>query len=64
MLQQATKMIVQLSKFTKTELQIILGKQHQDYCISEIYQPQYPVDNQATNIDGIPVTNIIKEQVC
>ena len=64
MLQEATQMIVQLCNFIMTELQINFRKWHQDYCILEIYQPQYPVENQATNIDGIPVTNIVMEQVC
>ena len=30
----------------------------------EIYQPHYPVENQAKNIDGTPVTNIVMERVC
>ena len=64
MLQQATEMIVQLYNFIMTELRIILGKQRQDCCILEIYQPQCPVENQATNSDGSPVTDIIMEQFC
>ena len=43
---------------------MILGKQYQDYCISDIYQPQYPVENKATSIDGTPVTNTVIEGVC
>ena len=62
-LQRATQIIVQLSKFIMTELWMILGKQYQDYCISDIYQPQYPVENKATNIDGTPVTNTVIERV-
>ena len=27
-------------------------------------KPQYPVENQDTNIDGTPETNIVKERVC
>ena len=55
---------VQLSNLIMPELWIILGRQPQDYCISEIYQPQYAAENQAANVDDIPVINIAMEQVC
>ena len=50
--------------FIMPELQITLGRQCQDYGISEEYSPQNPTDEQFANIDEITVTNMVKEILC
>ena len=43
------------------QLQITLGRQCQDYGISEECSPQYPIDEQFDNIGDITVTGKAKE---
>ena len=46
------------------ELKTVLARQRQDYGISEAFQPQYPVEDQAANVDDTPVINIAMEWLC
>ena len=46
------------------ELKTVLARQRQDYGISEALQPQYPVEDQAANVDDTLVTNITMEWLC
>ena len=39
------------------ELRIVLGRQRRDYGLSEDFAEQYPVNEQAKNIDDTPVHN-------
>ena len=48
---------------TLPELKTVLARQRQDYGINEAFQPQYPVEDQAVNVDDTPVTNIAMEQL-
>ena len=45
-------------------LQITLGRQCQEYGISEEYSPQDPIDEQFANIDEITVNDKVKEILC
>ena len=55
---------VKLCNFIMPELRTILGRQRRDYGISEEFQPQYPVEQQAMNVDDTPVTNMAMERLC
>ena len=57
--------VVTLTNLTMVELRQVLARQRRDYGIDEhLYKPQYPVMEQAANIDDTVVTNIGMERSC
>ena len=55
---------ITLCNFLLPELKIVLGRQRRDYGISTEFPAQYPIEEQASNIDDTPVTNIAMERLC
>ena len=55
---------IKLCNFIMPELKIILSRQRRDYGISEAFEAQYPIYEQAANIDDTPVTNMAMERFC
>ena len=50
---------------TLAETSTVLARQRRDYGIDEeLFPPQYPVMQQAANIDDTPVNNIACERTC
>ena len=45
-------------------LSLVLARQRRDYDISDEFEPQYPVEEQAENIDDSPVHNLGMERQC
>ena len=57
--------VVTLTNLTMVELRQVLARQRRDYGIDEqLHKPQYPVMEQAANIDDTVVTNIGMERSC
>ena len=46
------------------EMKTVLARQRRDYGISDEFEPEYPVFDQAANVDDTPVNNIAMERVC
>ena len=47
------------------KLRQVLGRQRRDYCLDEeAFPAQYPVEQQAENVDDCPVTNLEMERFC
>ena len=55
---------IKLCNFILPELKIILGRQRRDYGICQDFPAQYPVNEQASNINDIPVENNAMERMC
>ena len=56
---------VKLVNMMLPELRKVLGRQRRDYCLDEAaFPPQFPVENQADNVDDCPVTNLEMERFC
>ena len=55
---------VKLTNFLLPYLSIVLARQRRDYGISDDFEPQYPVEMQADNIDDTPVHNLAMERQC
>lgn len=55
---------IKLCNFIVPELKTILARQRRDYGISEEFQPRFPVEKQAANVDDTPVTNMAEERMC
>ena len=55
---------VPLMNFFMEELRTVLARQRRDYGISDEFQPQYPVFEQATNVDDTPQHNLASERLC
>ena len=57
--------VLKLAKVMMPHLQTVLARQRRDYGIDEERFPaQYPVEEQASNIDDTPVNNIAAERAC
>ena len=57
--------VVELTNLMLPHLQQVLARQRRDYGIDEKSFPQqYPVEEQASNIDDTPVHNIGMERQC
>ena len=57
--------VMKLSKLMLPEMRKVLARQRRDYGISdEDFPAQYPVEEQAANIDDTPVHNIGMERQC
>ena len=57
--------VVMVANLTMEEARIVLARQRRDYKIDEEQFPaQYPVMEQATNIDDTPVNNVVCERTC
>ena len=60
-----TEEVVKLTNLTLAETSTVLARQRRDYGIDEeLFPPQYPVMEQAANIDDTPVNNIACERTC
>ena len=55
---------LKLANLILPELKTVLGRQRRDYGISEQFPAQYPIQEQASNVDDTPVTNIAMERLC
>ena len=57
--------VVRLGNLTMTELRIVLARQRRDYGIDqELFPAEFPVLEQAANIDDTPVHNLGMERSC
>ena len=57
--------VVNLTNLMMPELKIVLARQRRDYGIEEESFPvEYPVEEQASNVDDTPVHNIGMERQC
>ena len=57
--------VKKLTNLMLPQLQIVLARQRRDYGVDEKeYEMEYPVDEQAINIDETPVHNIAMERQC
>ena len=54
--------VVKLANFILPELRTVLARQRRDYGISEEFPADYPVEQQASNIDDTPVHNLAMER--
>ena len=54
--------VITLANLCLPELRTVLARQRRDYGISEEFPPQYPVEQQAANIDEAPVHNLDAER--
>ena len=52
-----------LANFIIPELRVVLARQRPDYGISEDFPATNPVDDQAPNVDDIPVNNLAMERL-
>ena len=60
-----TEEVVKLTNLTMAETSLVLARQRRDYGIDQdLFSPQYPVMEQAANIDDTPVNNIACERTC
>ena len=55
---------IKLANFIRPELQTVLGRQRRDYGLCLEYEAQFPIEQQASNIDGTPVHNLGMERLC
>ena len=55
---------ISLCNFLILEFKVVLRRQRRDYGLSTEFPAQYPIEQETTNIDDIPVTNIAKERLC
>ena len=55
---------IKLSNFIMPKLKMILVIQRRDYGLCQVFPAQYPVNEQASNIDDTPVTNMAMERLC
>ena len=58
------KIVISLANLCLPELRTVLARQRRDYGISEDFPAQYPVEQQAANIDEAPVHNVVAETIC
>ena len=56
------KEVISLANLCLPELRTVLARQRRDYGISEDFPAQYPVEQQAANIDEAPVHNLDAER--
>ena len=55
---------IKLSNFIMLKLKMILVIQKRDYGLCQVFPAQYPVNEQASNIDDTPVANMAMESLC
>ena len=55
---------VMLANLIMPELKTVLGRQRRDYGLSSNFPEEYPVNQQASNIDDTPVHNLGMERLC
>ena len=58
------KECVTLLNLCLPEMRTVLARQRRDYGISDEFEPEFPVFDQAANVDDTPVNNIAMERVC
>ena len=58
-----TQDCVKLANFIIPELRIVLARQRRDYGISDDFPAQYPVAEQALEVDDTPVNNLAMERM-
>ena len=56
--------VVKLANLFLPELRVVLARQRRDYGISDDYPAQFPVEEQARNVDDTPVHNLGMERQC
>ena len=57
--------VIKLANLTLAELRVVLARQRRDYGIDqEAFPPQFPVQEQAANVDDAPVHNMGMERIC
>ena len=56
--------VVKLANFILPELRTVLARQRRDYGIDDAFPAQFPVEEQASNVDDTPVTNLAMERQC
>jgi hypothetical protein len=62
--EEHTEEVLKLVNLIIPNLRTVLARQRRDYGISEDYPAEYPVDDQATDIDDTPVHNLGMERQC
>ena len=55
---------IELANLMMPELRMVLARQRRDYNLSDEFEAEYPVEQQASNSDDTPVHNIGMERVC
>ena len=55
---------IELANLMMPELRVVLARQRRDYNLSDVFEAEYPVEQQASNSDDTPVHNIGMEQMC
>ena len=55
---------IKLANLILAEMKEVLARQRRDYGISEDYPEEYPVFDQARNVDDTPVHNLAMERQC
>ena len=53
-----------IGKFGDARTSELLGKPRRDYELTDDFQPEYPVEKQASNPDDTPVHNLGMERLC
>ena len=56
--EQNLEQCIELANLIMPEIRIVLGRQRRDYNLCDEFKPQYPVHEQAENIDDTPVHNL------
>lgn len=54
--------VVKLANFILPELRTVLARQRKDYGLSDEFPEEYPVNEQASNVDDTPVHNLAMER--
>ena len=55
---------IELANLMMPELRMVLARQRRDYNLSDEFEAEYPVEQQASNSDDTPVHNIGMERMC
>ena len=55
---------IKIANFIMPELLVILARQRRDYGLSIAFPAQFPIEDQASNIDDTPVSNMAMERIC
>jgi hypothetical protein len=56
---------VKLANLMRSQLRVVLGRQRRDYGLDqEAFPTQFPVEEQAENVDDCPVNNLDMERAC
>ena len=55
---------IKIANFIMPELLVILARQRRDYGLSIAFPAEFPIKDQASNIDDTPVSNMAMERIC